>query len=302
MGQLLNRMKRPHAALDAASSPLTANADSPAIKVEHLAFGYTPRDLVLKDISFEISAGEVLMILGANGCGKSTLMRALLSESRRATGTVTLQGRNIQELSPQETSQKVAMVFQDHNAPFPFAVSDVVAMGRTPYLSSFALPTSTDKKICAESLEMVGIPHLAHKRYTEISGGERQMVLIARALAQRTPLIMMDEPTSHLDYRNAATVIQTVNKLATEHRKAIMMVTHLPDQAFYYPSKAALMKDGRFFAQGDSRRVLTEENLSATYSMQIKVLTARDNEGMRHIMCKPVPESIDGPPRYHTNS
>lgn len=264
---------------------------TPIIQAEHVAFGYNAHELILKDISFEIYGGQVLMILGANGCGKSTLMRALLSEKQRASGTITLEGTDLRTLNPKQISQKIAMVFQDHNAPFPFRVSEVVAMGRAPYLSAMGSPNENDRKICAESLEMVGISGLADKRYTEISGGERQMVLIARALAQQTPLIMMDEPTSHLDYRNAAVVIEITHRLATEHGKAIIMVTHLPDQAFYYPSHATLMKDGRFFAQGVSTDVLTEANLSATYGMTIEVLKAVNSQGKETTMCRPLPEA-----------
>lgn len=261
----------------------------PVIRAEHLAFGYAKNVPVLTDVNFEVSAGEVLMILGANGCGKSTLMRALLAERRLASGTVTLVGDDVTGLSAREIARRVAMVFQDHNAPFPFPVLDVVAMGRTPHLSALGAPRTRDREICWEALDLVGMSHLAEAPYTQISGGERQLVLIARALAQQTPLIMMDEPTSHLDYRNAATVIKVAHRLATEQDKAIIMITHLPDQAFYYPSKAALMRGGRFFAYGSSREVLTAARLSATYDMEIKVLTARDPDtGVEHVMCKPM--------------
>ncbi len=265
----------------------------PVIRAEHLVFGYAKDVPVLTDVSFEVSAGEVLMILGANGCGKSTLMRVLLAERRLASGAVTLAGDDVAHLPAREIARRVAMVFQDHNAPFPFPVMDVVAMGRTPYLPALGAPGARDREICREALDAVGMRRLAEVPYTQISGGERQLVLIARALAQQTPLIMMDEPTSHLDYRNAATVIKVANRLATEQGKAIIMITHLPDQAFYYPSKAALMRGGRFFAYGPSREVLTDERLSQTYNMEIKVLTARDPDtGVEHVMCKPLFERL----------
>ena len=178
----------------------------PVIRAEHLVFGYAKDVPVLTDVSFEVSAGEVLMILGANGCGKSTLMRVLLAERRLASGAVTLAGDDVAHLPAREIARRVAMVFQDHNAPFPFPVMDVVAMGRTPYLPALGAPGARDREICREALDAVGMRRLAEVPYTQISGGERQLVLIARALAQQTPLIMMDEPTSHLDYRNAATV------------------------------------------------------------------------------------------------
>ncbi|MFV0406935.1 MAG: ABC transporter ATP-binding protein [Propioniciclava sp.] len=265
----------------------------PVIRAEHLSFGYSAGAKVLDDLTFEVSAGEVLMVLGANGCGKSTLLRVLLGERRRLSGTVTLDGDDVNQLSTVELARRVAMVFQDHHAPFPFSAIDVVTMGRTPHLSALGLPSRKDRDLCREALDTVGMGHLASVAYTEISGGERQLVLIARALAQQTPLIMMDEPTSHLDYRNAATVIKIAHQLAEEQNKAIIMVTHLPDQAFYYPTKTALMKNGRFFAYGPSREVLTEDHLRETYNMHIKVLTAPDPlTGVDHIMCKPVLERL----------
>lgn len=259
------------------------------IKAEHVAFSYTPDVPILQDISFEVAAGEVLMILGANGCGKSTLMRTILGENKRSAGSIEVNGRDISHMSTTEMAREVAMVFQDHNAPFPFPVIDVVKMGRAPYLPAFGRPTKHDLEIARESLAAVGLSYYEDEPYTNLSGGERQMILIARALAQQTDLVLMDEPTSHLDYRNAAIVLQTANRLATEQNKAVVMITHAPDQAFYYPSKAALMKGGRFFAYGPSEEVLTNETLSQVYDMPIKVLPAHDSEtGMDYLTCRPM--------------
>lgn len=272
---------------------MTAAPHTPVIKAEHVRFSYTPGVPVLADISFEVYPREVLMVLGANGCGKSTLMRTLLGANRHQHGVITLDGVDVSTLKPVETARRVAMVFQEHTAPFPFSVLDVVKMGRAPYLRFHGAPTKKDVAICEEAVGVVGLSHLREEAYTRLSGGERQLVLIARALAQQTELIMMDEPTSHLDYRNAAVVIKTANRLAIEQDKAVIMITHLPDQAFYYPSKAALMKGGRFFAYGPSRSVLSEANLSAVYNMAIKVLHSRDQmTGGEYVMCRPVLDSL----------
>ncbi len=270
-----------------------ADQGVPVISAEHVAFGYTPGLPVLQDISFEVHRGEVLMILGANGCGKSTLMRTLLNENRPSRGAITLNGTDVSMMRPAQTARHVAMVFQEHTAPFPFSVLDVVKMGRAPYLPFFGMPTRKDVQICNEALEVVGLSHLRDEAYTLLSGGERQLVLIARALAQQTGLIMMDEPTSHLDYRNAAVIIKMAHQLASRQGKAVIIITHLPDQAFYYPTKAALMKGGRFFSYGPSREVLTEENLTEAYNMPIKVLATRDGTSdEEYVMCRPVLERL----------
>lgn len=262
---------------------------SPVLRVADVSFAYHPSKPVLKDISFEVSPGEVFIILGSNGCGKSTLMRTILGEHKPTSGSITIDGDDVASLGMRPLARRVSMVFQDHSAPFPFTALDVVKMGRTPHLPPFAAPSKGDRDICLEALETVGLRELALEPYTQLSGGERQLILIARALAQQTGLVMMDEPTSHLDYRNATTVISTAHTLAHEQGKAVVMITHTPDQAFYYPSRTALMKDGRFFASGPSREVLTRENLSEVYGMDMLVLTASDDDGNEYLTCRPAP-------------
>ena len=281
-------------AMDPANKTVVASraGEVPIIRARHVAFSYTAEVPILQDISFEVHKGEVLMVLGANGCGKSTLMKTLLNENKRQSGTIELAGRDVSHMGTTEMARNVAMVFQDHNAPFPFPTIDVVKMGRAPYLPVFGRPTREDIAIAEHALAAVGLADYADEPYTNLSGGQRQMVLIARALAQQTDLVLMDEPTSHLDYRNAAIVLNAANRLATEQNKAVIMITHAPDQAFYYTSKAALMKHGRFFAYGPSEEVLTTANLSHVYDMQVKVLESRDPEtGMRYLTCRPMPES-----------
>ena len=257
------------------------------LRVTDVEFGYHPGKPVLRDISFEVSPGEVFIILGANGCGKSTLMRTILGEHKPTSGSITIGGDEVASLGVKQLARRVAMVFQDHSAPFPFTVLDVVKMGRTPHLPPFGSPTRKDQAVCLEALDTVGLRDLALEPYTQLSGGERQLILIARALAQRTDVVMMDEPTSHLDYRNATTVISTAHTLAHEQGKAVVMITHMPDQAFYYPSRTALMKNGHFVASGPSEAVLTRENLSEVYDMDMLVLTASDDDGHEYLTCRP---------------
>lgn len=274
--------------------PVTSASSSgaPVVSAEHVAFGHVPGRLVLKDVSFELAAGEVLMVLGANGCGKSTLMRLLLGQARPEAGRIRLLGRDVSAMSPRDLARRAAMVFQDHSAPFPFTVEDVVAMGRTPHLGPLGNPSREDRAICAEALDAVGLSHLVAEAYTRLSGGERQMVLIARALAQGTELVMMDEPTSHLDYRNSTMVITMAHRLAAQQGKAVIMITHSPDQALYFPSKAALMRDGGFLAYGAGHEVLTEANLSEVYGMRIQLVRSVDKAGRESVMCRPVLDEL----------
>lgn len=263
---------------------------TPALRVLDVSFSYRPQKSVLQSITFEVSPGEVFIILGANGCGKSTLMRVITGELQPNAGRIYLGGSDITTLGIKQLARKTAMVFQEHSAPFPFKVLDVVQMGRTPHLPPLGSPTRRDQSICREALDVVGLRELEMEPYTQLSGGERQLVLIARALAQQTDLVLLDEPTSHLDYHNAATVLATAHSLARDQGKAVVMITHSPDQAFHYPSRTALMKDGRFFAIGPSKEVMTDDNLSEVYGMRMLVLTARDDSGREHLTCRPILE------------
>lgn len=265
---------------------------APALRAEHVAFSYTSGSPVLRDIDLRVDPGEVLLVLGANGCGKSTLLRVILGQLPSSAGTVRLGGQDVRRLTPLEISRRAAVVFQEHHAPFPFEVMDVVLMGRAPHLRALGAPTRRDREICRQALAETGIDHLASATYTELSGGERQMVLIARSLAQQTPLVLMDEPTSHLDYRNAALVLRTAHRLASEQGKAVVMITHSPDQAFLVDSTAALMRDGRLLACGPSDEVLTDENLRAAYGVDIRVMSARAEDGSVYRTCRPVLEGL----------
>lgn len=280
-----------------ASGAAASNAsslDGVVITASHVQFAYDPGTPILQDISFNVRRGEVLMVLGSNGCGKSTLMRVLLNELHRQAGSITICGTDVDSLGVKELARHVAMVFQDHNAPFPFDVLDVVKMGRAPYLPVLGRPSKEDIDLARDCLDTVGLLAYAQEPYTNLSGGQRQMVLIARALAQQTDLVLMDEPTSHLDYRNAAVVLNTAHRLASEQNKAVIMITHAPDQAFYYPSTVALMKEGRFCAYGPSEEVITSEALSDVYRMDIKVLESHDPEtGQRYLTCRPLPQTAE---------
>ena len=244
---------------------------------------------ILRGVDLTVGKGELLCLLGANGCGKSTLLETLAGLNRPRLGRVTLDGRDVGSYSPVELARRVAVVFQDEGVPFPFGVMDTVKMGRAPYQSVFGSPGGDDERIALEALRQMGVEHLKDKVYNRMSGGERQMVLIARAVAQQTDVILMDEPTSHLDFKNQAMVMRAAYELANDRGLAVVMTTHSPYQAFLYPTKVALMRDGVLFAQGEAADVMTEENLSRTYDMRVSLKTVLDERtGAECVACTPM--------------
>jgi iron complex transport system ATP-binding protein len=230
---------------------------------------------IFKDLNIDINKSEVQCILGANGCGKTTRLRCLSGGMRLSKGTIRIDGMDINTLKVEEIARKIGFIFQEHTAPFPFSVLEVVRMGRAPHLKIFATPSKNDTDIALQKLELVGMLHLKDKPYTQISGGERQLVLIARTLAQEPEVILMDEPTSHLDFRNQTIVLQIVNKLA-QKGLGILMTSHLPDHALLFSSRVSLMKDGRFIAIGTPNEVMTEESLKEIYGIDVKMVILTD--------------------------
>nr|WP_276538664.1 ABC transporter ATP-binding protein [Dehalobacterium formicoaceticum] len=198
--------------------------------VSHLYAGYGQED-ILQDIYFKTKKGEFICILGANGCGKTTLLKSILGMIKPSSGKVTLMGDDIHKMDVKTLAQKIAYIPQAHVPPFPFKVRDVVLMGRTPYLGYFAAPQSQDKNIVDRILDMLGIAWMADRTYTKLSGGQRQMVLIARALAQEPALLIMDEPAASLDFGNQYNMLSRVINLS-EEGMGVIMVTHDPDHAY----------------------------------------------------------------------
>jgi iron complex transport system ATP-binding protein len=190
-------------------------------------------------------------------------------------GKVALSDSDIASMKIDEVARKIGFVFQEHTAPFPFSVLEVVRMGRAPHLKLFSTPSPRDTAIAEEKLNMVGMFHLKDKPYTQISGGERQLVLIARTLAQEPEIILMDEPTSHLDFRNQTIILQIVNRLA-QRGLAVLMTSHLPDHALLFSSRVALMKGGQFITTGKPTDVMTEDSLKEIYGIDVKMIEVVD--------------------------
>ena len=244
---------------------------SSLISLEGIAFRYDADDpVVLEDLSLEIPAGRVTAILGPNGTGKTTLLHIMLGVLKPEQGTITVAGKPHQAYSRQELSRLIGLVPQFESIPFNFTVYEYALLGRSPYLNPFQLPGREDFEIVESALETAGISQLAKKPVMEISGGERQLVGIARVLAQRTSILLLDEPTAHLDLENQNRILKLLKKMSAEGTTAVM-TTHDPNAAIYAADHFVLMKGGAIIARGPASEVITPENLSRIYHIPIRV-------------------------------
>jgi iron complex transport system ATP-binding protein len=247
------------------------------IRVEKLTFRHPhTRDPVVKEVSFEVPEGNLAVLLGPNGSGKTTLFKSIAGLWPPDSGQVMFDGRDIVQMSYKERAAMLAVVPQDHTPPFPYSVFEAVLMGRAPHVGLYAAPAETDEEAAYKALMAVGIEHLAERCYTRISGGERQMVLIARALAQEAPLLLLDEPTSHLDFRNQHLVLETVRQVATDKGLTVLMTLHDPNLAAYFAHQVIMLKGGSIVADGVPSLVLNEGNLAQLYNIGIGIFDSPD--------------------------
>lgn len=231
--------------------------------------GYENLDIV-QDVSFSVESGEVLCLLGPNGVGKTTLFKSLLGFLPLHGGVVLIDGQPCDYHDCKKQATLIGYVPQLHEPPFPFRVLDVVVMGGIGQMNIFSGPSKEEYLRAEDILTMLGVDFLANKVYTEVSGGERQMVLIARALMQEPKFLMMDEPTSNLDFGNQMRVLQQVRMLA-EKGMGIIMTSHFPDHAFMCCTKAAVMCRDTSFKVGAVEEIITEETLQQAYGIRVKL-------------------------------
>jgi iron complex transport system ATP-binding protein len=239
------------------------------IEARQVAIGYGGK-VVARDIDVSLRAGEVVCLLGPNGSGKTTLFKTLLRLIARLAGSISIAGRPIDSWRPGQLALRQAYVPQANISVFPYRVLDMVLMGRTARLGVFSAPSAADRERAWTALERLGIADLAEREYTRISGGQRQLTLIARALAQEAPSIVMDEPTASLDFGNQALVLREVARLA-RGGLGIVLSTHQPDHAFAIASRVLLLHDGRVVADGSPREVLTRQRLEQVYGVPVSL-------------------------------
>ena len=251
------------------------------VKSLDFSYGNVP---VFENVSFSLKKGEVMCILGPNGAGKSTLIKCIAGILKPAAGSIRIQGKDTTSLGVRRVARLIGYVPQQNEVVFPFSVLDFVIMGRAPHLSMFASPGAEDMEIAKDSLAVVGLSDLAERPVSSLSGGQSQMVLIARALVQKPSLLLLDEPTSHLDFGNQILVLETVQRLASMGI-SIVMNTHMPDHAFLVGSRAAALTGGKLVALGEVETVVTSKMMSSVYSVNVAV---REIEDMKRKVCLPL--------------
>lgn len=248
------------------------------------AFTYDGRRMIFEDIDFVVEKGQILCIIGPNGCGKSTLIDCMLGLKKLKSGRIMVQGTDIKDMKPREFARHVAYVPQGHKTAFAYTVLDVVTMGRTYAAKIFSPPGEKEKDIAREALKMVGLEGFENREYTKLSGGELQLVIIARAIAQQSQLMVMDEPTAHLDFTHELTVMEIIARLVKEKKISIVMATHFLNQAYYLENagvntRVALFNGTGFGKIGTPSEILTEERLEETFNIVSEIVS--DGSGAR---------------------
>ena len=241
------------------------------LEARDLAFAYSPGTEVLSSVSLSLPPGTVTFILGANGTGKTTLLECLFGLRAPLRGQIAVQGRSLREMTARERARQIGLVPQLHEPVFEFTVQQAVLMGRAPHLNLFARPGPEDLRAAAGAMQAVGVDHLADRPYTRISGGERQLALIARGLAQGAQWLLMDEPAAHLDPHHQHQVLTAVRRLAGEGL-GFAITSHLPNHALLYADQIAFLVHGKTEIQGRPETTITEHTLQAAYGMGFEIV------------------------------
>jgi len=241
------------------------------LDIQDLTVGYGGR-MVLRDVSLTVARGQIVAVIGPNGAGKSTLVRAASGVTPIERGRITIDGQALQALSPQQRARCLAVVPQTRQLPGMFTVYQTILLGRTPYLGWLGQSSPHDHAQVRWALERANLAHLATHKVGELSGGEQQRILLARALAQAAPVLLLDEPTTHLDLQHQASLLNLLRELVREKGMAALIVLHDLNLAGLYADRIALLVDGRLRAFGTPDEVLTGGNLTAVFQMPIDVI------------------------------
>ncbi|MEN6325405.1 MAG: ABC transporter ATP-binding protein [Syntrophomonas sp.] len=249
------------------------------IEVSSGEFGYTNQKNLFENLSFALEEGEILAIVGPNGAGKTTLLKCIISILKWKSGQTLINDKALGSMKMAEIWRKISYVPQSHEVVFAYTVFDMVLMGRAPHLSLFSMPSAKDLEIAQSALETIEISHLSNKPCSELSGGEMQLVLIARALASNPDVLVLDEPESHLDFKNQMLILRILERLAKEKGISCIINTHYPDHALRIADKALMIGKGKKHVFGRVVDVITEDNLRNFFAVDVRIVSL-NCEGM----------------------
>lgn len=227
---------------------------------------------ILKEIEFNVTAGGVTTILGPNGSGKTTLFKCITSVWKPQSGEILFKEKRITKLSDKDRAKIFAVVSQEHEPAFSYSVFDIALMGRSPHIGVLSSPSHNDYCVAEKALETVGISYLRDKTYTKISGGERQLVMIARSLSQESPILLLDEPTAHLDFRHQVHVLKKIRNITIEKGLTVLMTLHDPNLAMLFSDKVVMLSGGSIVSSGNPQTVITEDVLKSVYDIDVSVI------------------------------
>lgn len=263
-------------------------SSQPVLEVSHLsaAYGETP---VLRDVSLAVQPGSILALIGPNGAGKSSLIRAVSGVLALQSGAVRVGGRDLSKLSTAERARLLAVVPQARSLPPAFSAWETVLLGRTPHLNWLGQVSARDEEVVRDAMQRTFTAHLATRRVGELSGGEQQRLLLARALAQAAPVLLMDEPTTHLDLKYQFTLLDQVRSLARQDGLAVVVAIHDLNLVLRYADQVALLVDGGLRASGKPLDVFTGGQLSEAFGVPLQLVPVKD--GQQHIV---LPRAVEG--------
>jgi iron complex transport system ATP-binding protein len=267
---------------------------NPGVIAEGVSLSYNSR-LVLGDVSLQLRKGAIVTLLGPNGCGKTTLLKIINGLLRPDSGKVYVDGNDVSRMGQTDMARLMGHVPQTQRSSFPFTALDIVLTGRMPHISALSQPGSRDLEKARQAMDMVGASHLSSRPYTQISGGERQLVMIARALAQEPSFLLLDEPTSYLDFKNQHQVLKMISRIARDQKVTVVMTLHDPNHALMFSDELVLLRkltenecgDEQKFkgesnsnhqnvvAAGRPAEVMTPENIFEAYGIEVEFINVR---------------------------